>query len=66
MKKKSLYRQTMGAKIHSREGKSPEQRIRSLNKTKWNKGHFEEKTKIRWAWKQPSDRESVKAQCLTE
>ncbi len=51
--------QTMGDKVLSREGKSPDRYLRSLNNSLVVKGCDKVNTTRRWAWKQPSLEEIV-------
>ena len=54
--------QSLGAKVQGREGNSPDRKLRSLNIRLREKGECRIGTAKRWAWKQPSLRESVIAQ----
>ncbi len=54
--------QSLGAKVQRREGNSPDRKLRSLSNRLREKGDFLIGTANRWAWKQPSLRESVIAQ----
>ena len=49
----------MGDKVLSREGKSPDRYLRSLNDSLVVKGCDKVNTTRRWAWKQPSLEEIV-------
>jgi len=51
--------QTLGDKVQSREGKSPDRYLRSQNDSLVVKGCDKVNTTRRWAWKQPSFKESV-------
>lgn len=48
------HRQTLGAKVQSQKGKSPDRTLRSLSNYLVGKDVIQAKTTRRWAWKQPS------------
>jgi len=54
-----LYKQTLGAKIQSWEGNIPNRMLRSLSNYLVEKEVIERWQTRRWAWKQPSFKESV-------
>ena len=57
----SCSSQTVGDKVNGREGNSPEEKLRTLSFNEVKKESRVENTIRRWAWKQPSFKESVKA-----
>jgi len=51
----------VSAKVHSQKGNSPDHKLRSPNNSLVRKGYYKVNTTRRWAWKQPSFKESVTA-----